>query len=386
MILTNKQEEGLKIAVQRYKNKELYTVISGYAGTGKSTLVKFIISALNLYSHEVAYIAYTGKAALVLKEKGCPNATTAHQLLYKSYKNEFNEFIREERRPLEGNYKLIIVDEVSMIPKHMWDLLLSHKIHIIALGDPGQLPPVKGVDNGVLSKPHIFLEEIMRQAKESEIIRLSMGVREGKFLPYHDGPEVKVIDKKEIVSGMYLWADQILTGKNETRQYINQVIREHLYKYKDINPKVGDKIICLNNYWNSPNEVGDVIINGSIGKITKINESMVSRVYPQLKNTKMINFMPDYSDIGFNNLLLDNQMLTTGKPIITEENFYRFKKLPEPRLFDYGYAITVHKAQGSEYDKVMVFEEQLKGTDHARWLYTAVTRAKKKLVIVKDYK
>lgn len=206
MILTNKQEEGLKIAVARYKNKEPYTCISGYAGTGKSTLVKFIVSALDIDPDFVCYVAFTGKASLILKEKGCPNAMTAHKLLYQSYPRNDGTFWHKPKRPLDKAYKLIVVDEVSMLPKDMWELLLTHNIHVIALGDPGQLPPI-GDDNGVLAAPHIFLDEIVRQAQESEIIRLTMDIREGKPLELYKGKEVQVIDKKDFEDGIYLWAD-----------------------------------------------------------------------------------------------------------------------------------------------------------------------------------
>lgn len=136
MVLTRKQEEGLKIAVERYHNNEPYTCIAGYAGTGKSTLVKFIISALNVYPEDVCYVAYTGKAAKVLAEKGCPNAMTAHRLLYKSIPRDDGTFYHKIKRPLDYRYKLIVVDEISMLPKEMWDLLLSHNIYVICLGDP----------------------------------------------------------------------------------------------------------------------------------------------------------------------------------------------------------------------------------------------------------
>lgn len=385
MILTNKQEEGLKIAVQRYNDKERYTVISGYAGAGKSTLVKFIISALGIYNEDVAYVAYTGKAALVLKEKGCPNATTAHKLLYQSFLRKDGTFFHKPRRPLEYPYKLIIVDEVSMLPREMWDLLLSHRTHVIALGDPGQLPPI-GEDNGILAKPHIFLDEIMRQAQESEIIRLSMDVRVGKSLSLYKGNEVQIVDKKDLVSGMLTWADQILVAKNETRKNINKLMRSYLYNiWEDPNPIKGDKIICLRNYWDDPNSVNDVLVNGTIGTIRAIRKPQ-KVLHPLLRNTVEIDFEPDYSDIGFNNRLIDNKLLTTGQSIITKNNFNMFKNLPKPKEFDYAYAITTHKSQGSEYDKVLVLEEYLKGGDHARWLYTAATRAKEKLVIVRDYK
>jgi exodeoxyribonuclease-5 len=162
--LTKKQVEGLNIAVQRYNEHKPWTCISGYAGSGKSTLIKFIIAALGVDPEkEVCYIAFTGKAATVLKQKGCPNAVTAHKLLYnaKPMPNGTYKFI--PKSTLEGDYKVIVVDEISMLPKPLWELLVSHGIYIIATGDPGQLPTIdKDMDNHVLDNPHIFLDEIMR--------------------------------------------------------------------------------------------------------------------------------------------------------------------------------------------------------------------------------
>ena len=138
MTLTNKQQEGLKIAIARYKARKPYTCISGFAGSGKSTLVKFIIDALELNMDDVAYVAYTGKAAKVLAQKGCPNATTAHKLLYFASPTPSGKYIFKPKSTYQmGYYKLIIVDEVSMLPLQLWTLLLSHRIHVIALGDPG---------------------------------------------------------------------------------------------------------------------------------------------------------------------------------------------------------------------------------------------------------
>ena len=88
----------------------------------------------------------------------------------------------------------------------MWQLLLSHHRHVIALGDPEQLPPI-GEDNGVLAKPHIFLTEIMRQAQESEIIRLTMDIRAKKPLQLYNGKEVKILPSGAFDSSMIDWAD-----------------------------------------------------------------------------------------------------------------------------------------------------------------------------------
>lgn len=107
MELTIKQKEGLDIAVQRYHSGEKYTVISGYAGTGKTTLIKFIISALNIPESMVAYVAYTGKAAEVLRHKGCQNACTAHKLLYYSAKTISGNFVFKPRASLENLINLL---------------------------------------------------------------------------------------------------------------------------------------------------------------------------------------------------------------------------------------------------------------------------------------
>lgn len=392
MVLTKKQEEGLKIAIERYKNHEPWTCIAGYAGTGKSTLVKFIVNALDIDEDYVCYIAYTGKAAKVLREKGCPNAMTAHRLLYQSFPRADGTFYHKIKRPLDWPYKLIIVDEISMLPKEIWELLLSHKIHVICLGDPFQLPPI-GEDNQVLYNPHIFLDEIMRQAQESEIIRLTMDIRNGKSLSLFKGNEVQVIDQKDMVGGMYGWADQIIVAKNITRRDINTGMRKMLFDVEDNTPVEGDKIICLRNDWETVTEAGDVLVNGTIGTLSNIR---FNHNHPFLKPQMIADFLPDdYTDLDvqtsphdlyFRDLNIDYKLLTTGEPTVTEKNFKRFPKQFRPLTFDYGYCITCHKAQGSEYDKVLVLEEFLRGNDHDRWLYTAATRAKEKLVIVRNFK
>lgn len=392
MVLTKKQEEGLKIAIERYKNHEPWTCIAGYAGTGKSTLVKFIVNALDIDEDYVCYIAYTGKAAKVLREKGCPNAMTAHKLLYQSFPKADGSFYHKIKRPLDWPYKLIIVDEISMLPKEIWDLLLSHKIHVICLGDPFQLPPI-GEDNQVLYNPHIFLDEIMRQAQESEIIRLTMDIRNGKPLSLFKGNEVQVIDQKDMVGGMYGWADQIIVAKNATRRSVNSAMRKMLFDVDDDAPVEGDKIICLRNDWETVTEAGDVLVNGTIGTLNNIK---LNKNHPFLKPQMIADFLPDdYSeldlaispqDLYFRNLNIDHKLLTTGEPTVTDKNFKRFPKGMRPLTFDYGYCITCHKAQGSEYDKVLVLEEFLRGSDHDRWLYTAATRAKEKLVIVRNFR
>jgi exodeoxyribonuclease-5 len=394
VILTNGQEKGLKIAVERYKNREPYTVIAGYAGTGKSTLVSHIVDALNISPYDVCYVAFTGKASLVLREKGCENSMTAHKLLYHSKEKPDGTFEHKPRKYLEVGYKLIVVDEVSMIPVDMWELLLSHGVHVIALGDPGQLPPIDG-ESELLAHPHVFLDEVVRQAQDSEIIRLSMDIRNGVALKPYKGNEVVIISKSQLNDFYYSGADQIIAAKNITRNDINWKCRKIKFG-NDVpsHPIEGEKAICLKNYWNvlsncNPGYIlnntsmlydGDPLINGMIGELSNIKFAHNVFKYGDVMEA-------DFS-IGdknkFNKLFMDYKLFAESKQTINSDNWTEFRGMVKPMLFDYAYCITCHKSQGSEFDKVLVFNEYMKSTDHKRWLYTAATRAKKKLIIVAD--
>ncbi len=382
--LTIKQEEGIKIAKERFKNREPFTCIGGFAGTGKSTLVKFLVSELNIKPKDIAYATFTGKASLVLQQKGHSGAMTLHKLLYKSFKRPDGSFAHIPKEELDRDYKLIVVDEVSMVPKKIWDLLMTHRIHVIALGDPFQLPAI-GEDNGVLAKPHVFLDEVMRQALESDIIKLSMDIRNGKPLQLMNGNDVKVISKSQLVAGMYTWADQILCGKNTTRRMVNSQMRQILGHGAE--PQVGDKVICLKNYWDSETDMGDPLINGMIGTIEDVTLGQDEGV---LGRKMKMTFSPDFNDSIAELPTVDYKLIKEGNPTNAKEPYQPGKwrgKKPQQKLFefDYGYCITVHKSQGSQFNKVLIFNEKLKGQseiEYLRWLYTAVTRAVDKLVIV----
>ena len=384
MILTNGQEKGLKIAVERYKNKEAYTCIAGYAGTGKSTLVSHIINALQISPQDVCYAAFTGKASLVLREKGCENSMTMHRLLYHSKELPDGTFEHKPKERLEYNYKIIVVDEISMIPVDMWNLLLSHGTHVIALGDPFQLPPIDG-ESEILTHPHVFLDEIVRQAQDSEIIQLSMDVREGLPLTKYKGNEVSVISKQHLNSAYFSGADQIIAAKNITRANINYKCRKIKFG-QDVQdyPLKGEKVICLKNYWGVMSSQQEPLINGMIGSLTDISCNK-SILFEDLFDKEMIADFVIEENNSFRNLFMDYKLFTDGKQTINSDNWQKYRGAPKPLLFDYAYCITCHKSQGSEFDKVLVFDEYMKGTDHARWLYTAITRAKKKLIIVSDY-
>ena len=395
MELTIRQQEGLRIAVERYRNREPYTVISGYAGAGKTTLVKFIIAALDLNPEkDVAYVAFTGKAATVLSKKGNPNAMTAHKLLYTARQKSDGTFFFIPNPPGSLEYKVIVLDECSMLPKGMWDRLLSHGVYVIACGDPAQLPPINPEDdNHALDKPHIFLDEIMRQAQDSEIIRLSMWVREGHDIKDFNcsNEQVKILSKKELVSGVYSWADQILCATNATRNNINALMRQ--YKRFGPTPEIGDKIVSLSNHWEylSKNKT-NILTNGSIGYIT--NFKIKKEYFPRYITSEPIDYMyttmklEDEEDY-FCNMPIDYNTLLNNQKSLTLRQSAQIKKskqvfIDPPYDFAYAYAMTYWKAQGSEWNKVLVMEENFPydKIEHRRAMYTACTRASEKLVLI----
>ena len=396
MELNEKQKNGLTLALQRYKNKEKYTVIAGYAGAGKSTLVRFIIEELKTYGvkeTDVCFACFTGKAAQVLLKKGNKNVITLHKLLYKSIPKESGGFVRIPNPSIP--YKIVVVDEVSMAPKTLMDLLFKHDVYVICLGDPFQLPPVdKKEDNHLLDAPHIFLDEIMRQAQESEIIQLSMAIRENRPIEAFQGKEVQILNKEELNTGMLTWADQILVATNATRVSINAQMRKLLNFGEQ--PQDGDKIICLRNYWDCFSDNEEPLVNGTIGILK--NSFLTKRYLPRIvKSTNGLShidlIMGDFiSDSGmyFHSLEMDKKMIDTGEFSLDWKTVYQLNRNPKtrdipPLEFTYGYAITCHKAQGSEWDKVLVIEEKFPfdKIEHARWLYTAVTRSSEKLVLVR---
>ena len=396
MELNEKQKNGLTLALQRYKNKEKYTVIAGYAGAGKSTLVRFIIEELKTYGvkeTDVCFACFTGKAAQVLLKKGNKNVITLHKLLYKSIPKESGGFVRIPNPSIP--YKIVVVDEVSMAPKTLMDLLFKHNVYVICLGDPFQLPPVdKKEDNHLLDAPHIFLDEIMRQAQESEIIQLSMAIRENRPIETFQGKEVQILNKEELNTGMLTWADQILVATNATRVSINAQMRKLLNFGEQ--PQDGDKIICLRNYWDCFSDNEETLVNGTIGilKDSFLTKRYLPRIVKSIDGLSHIDLiMGDFiSDSGmyFHSLEMDKKMIDTGEFSLDWKTVYQLNRNPKtrdipPLEFTYGYAITCHKAQGSEWDKVLVIEEKFPfdKIEHARWLYTAVTRSSEKLVLVR---
>jgi len=385
MELTSDQQNALNklIAWAKSQDKSPFITLGGYAGTGKTTLIALLYKELKkgFPNYKVAFAAYTGKAARVLRttmvqqgavQKG-DTVGTIHSLIYSPMTNSNEEIIGWERKD-KISFNLIIIDEASMVDEKIWQDLLGYHIPIIAVGDHGQLPPISGHFN-LMGEPEIRLEEIHRQKATNPIIELSIMARRDGYVPVgHFGKNVMKVernssDAQEIIDDILgnTQSDMlVLCGYNSTRVKLNQYIRGKLELFS-LEPVKGDRVICLRNNHQKQ------IYNGMLGNITSITEQDEKHYYAQI----------DFADDGqqFKGLILKEQFNSQQAMNFTNK---RSRTLIAD-LFDFGYALTVHKAQGSQARRVVVFEERfLQMTDDMwkRWLYTALTRAEEELFII----
>jgi len=375
MKFSPQQDEALK-AVSRWLKDGRSPIfrLFGYAGTGKTTLAKYFADNVD---GEVLFAAFTGKAAQVLRARGATNARTIHSLIYRPRGEE--EVSDEEtgkttvapmfsinRQSPLAQAALIIIDECSMVDEALGRDLMSFGTPILVLGDPGQLPPISGGGFFTEHEPDILLTEIHRQARDNPIIDLAMQVREGNEIMHGDYGAAQVISKNEVDRDMVLEADQVLVGINRTRRRYNQRLRE-LKGFDQHYPQAGDKLVCLRN------DPSKGLLNGSLWQVMTSSKETVK---------PGINLMIRPEDDDMDRGAAKIKLLKSAFDDPDVEVPWQTKKRYDD--FDYGYALTVHKAQGSQWNSVVLFDESYAFRDsRERWLYTAITRAAERLVIVR---
>ena len=334
----------------------------GFAGTGKTTLAQEIAA---MVKGDVHFMCFTGKAALVLRQKGCDGASTIHSAIYRSKVDERTGKHRFtlNRDSVIGRVKLVIVDEVSMVDEPIGRDVLSFKTRVLVLGDPFQLPPIKGEGFFTDAKPDILLTEIHRQAEGNPIIRLSTDVREGRRLQVGAYGDSKIVARDQVDREEVLLSDQVLVGMNTTRQGYNRRIRQ-LKGFEGALPVMGDRLVCLRNN----HEKG--LLNGSLWQPRKLKDFTGPTVDMEVESLDDDTAVP----------------VDVRTPIEyflgTEKNLdWRIKR--ESDEFTFGWALTCHKAQGSQWPNVFVVDEASVFRESAqRWLYTALTRAAERVTVL----
>jgi exodeoxyribonuclease V len=370
------QDEALKAVAKWLKEgKTPVFRLFGYAGTGKTTLARHFAEHVD---GDVLFAAFTGKAAQVLRSKGATTARTIHSLIYRprgeeevsdeeTGKTSMTPMFSVNRQSPVAKAALIVIDECSMVDQQLGRDLMSFGTPILVLGDPGQLPPVSGGGFFTEQEPDYLLTDIHRQARDNPIIQLAMQIREGKEITHGDyGSTARVISKNEVTQDLVLNCDQVLVGTNKTRRRYNKRLRE-LKGFTADYPQSGDKLVCLRN------DQVKGLLNGSLWQVMTSSRETVK---PGMN--LLIKPEDDDMDRGAAKIKL---LKAAFEDVETEIPWTTRKRYDE---FDYGYALTVHKAQGSQWNNVVLFDESWAFRDtRERWLYTAVTRAAETLTIVR---
>lgn len=411
-----------------------YFFLTGCAGSGKTTIISQLKFELEIDDYNIVYVTYTGKASLVLKRKGI-NATTIHKLIYQPLydsNGHISGFKKLEK--LDDMVNLIIVDECSMVSEEIMNDLLSFQIPILMVGDLNQLPPINGF-NKFLKNPDFRLTKILRQSEENPIIRLSQDILNGNaWWNINYGHNITIKKYDEISYNLYEFMDIIITSTNKTRKKINQYYRNKILGLKGELPVIGDKIICLNNNYSIWNFDGISLTNGLLGYITDIGAKNYSKeeINQQEDNeiagrmeienklyrscgVLFVDFLPEWDfskqelenknnlekftnsimwKIGNNNeklkqfkikyidkSIFNNEDYSEPRQIFEDmyPNFFRYES--QINSIDFGYCITCHKSQGSEFDNGLILMDWVNPSMKKSWLYTSVTRFKNIVIL-----
>lgn len=388
---------------QEFKFKDgisQYFIYGGVSGSGKTTCLSwFILYALKQYPEwRFCISALTGKAALRTKEAltqmklqmgtdyytvAVPESSTIHRLIYDPVFDKQTGLIKGWVKKGQLFLDLIIVDEGSMVDPLLWADLLSYNIPILVFGDPFQLPPVLSENSkkfishfNLMDKPDAVMTQIHRQAEGNPIIRVSRMIREkGVIPPYMNGEKADALfqhisrkEESKILDRYFKRAliedSSIIVHTNKERLAWNQNIRKEL-GYKSQYFEEHEKVICLKTNY----DYG--VFNGQIFVTSQCYEENMDVLLLHTEDGRVLPIL--------------KQQIDNKESCINDLYKYQNKYKKSLNLFDRAYAITCHKAQGSQSSHVVVFNPtwlQAKGSEYFRWLYTAITRAQHNLTLV----
>ncbi len=422
-------------------NRSIF-MLKGYAGTGKTTLVATLVKSLPALGKRSVLIAPTGRAAKVLGKYSKKSASTIHKKIYWIKTNKSgNTFITLKENTHINT--IFIVDEASMIPENsdkgfgnrsLLDDLIEYVYQgldckLILIGDTAQLPPVHLDISPALDEAKLELNynkqvickeltQVVRQKKDSLILKNATDIRNRIANSNYSYPKLgtnsEVIrlntgeDLQDALETAYsnegVNTTAVLCRSNKRANLYNQQIRAKI-RWQENEISAGDMLMVVRNnyYWLDDSSKAGFIANGDTVEVVKIKETIERYGF---RFAKAIIQMVDYPDEKELELILLLETLTSESPAITYEQYQKLykevgldykgqkeinKKIKEDEFFNalqikFAYAITCHKSQGGQWENVFVdlgyFTEDMLDKSYLRWLYTALTRASKKLYLI----
>ena len=374
--LTMGQKDAIRKAIEWYfspDKKPIFTLF-GSAGTGKSSTANTVVSMLGLSPYQVLMVAPTGKAASVLRSKGNIANTIQSTFYHILQLPEMKKPCFVKKKSMPNTIKLILIDEFSMVNAKMCKDIESFGIPVLALGDPGQLPPMYS-KNPYMDHPDVFLEEVMRQDGESGILQLATMARKGIDIDYGTYRESRVIHFSELKDIEKY--DMVLTWSNSTRKEINQLIRKKL-GLTSIYPIKGEKLMCLkNNYYHTIDLGDDLVLNPVNGlNLFSLNDSEI------VGSSLQLDYAPDWVKDKAFSTRVSKIPFDAYKTMEDYEDTLMDNVEDDEVVLDFGYSCTCHKSQGSSWPNVLVLDEYRGAhSDYKFWLYTSLTRGEKSVTL-----
>lgn len=412
-------------------------ILDGYAGTGKTTVISALIKTLEYYNIRTELLAPTGRAAKVLANRSSQQAYTIHKKIYYTQTDNFSN-ISLKLKENKNHHTLYIVDEASMIGEG--DSLLTDlfsyvktgvKNKIILLGDNAQLPPVGSEESLALNPEylkqkffepidHYQLTQVVRQALISGILKNAANIRWAlehklqipifKTQNHKDFQRIESCDFEDTLVNQYRKYGEkevvVITRSNFVANQLNQYIRNRILEKENI-IDISEKLMSIKNnyYWNTENEYSDFIANGDILQITNIYsyeekygfqfaniEATINESETRIELTIMLDTLTDkQAHLSqererelYESLFQEYQKESNNKALI-------HKSIKENKYFNalqvkFSKAITCHKAQGGDWHTAFILNEvqtdESLCKDYFRWLYTAITRARKQIFLI----
>jgi len=387
---TQGQKEVIDMLLEGAKNdfedKQTY-VIQGKPGVGKSFTMSMLIKIFEMIDLKVKCGTFTGKASQVLREKGV-DSNTLHSLMYKPNTDEGGRIINWSKND-DIECDILFIDEFSVLTKELVEDIISYGKITIFFGDKNQLFAIG--ENSMYLEQHIDIElnEVVRQEANNPIIlilnqiledkKLTKGIKmkngQGIFVTLDENKDEDLIDKLK-----YSY-DMMLCGTNSARHTLNYQYRKNKGYKKYL--EIGERLTILKN----DRESG--ISNGQTLIVNKI-------LSKPIKDEAGFTVIEIESDDDIYNIAIDgllNPKFDFNK-YSYKNKIHLIKEYSKPAFVNFGYSTTVFRAQGSEFDKVLIFakdfnwilyrqETREKGVElYKRALFTAISRAKQKCVVV----